>query len=285
MTAQRSPAPAPEPPGAFDADTAWERTGEGGFVGWFSDRWLGHEGLFGGYVAATAVRGLQAAVADPDLEPASVTVHMLAPPAVGTVALVPTVERVGRSVATATARLVQDDRPVVVATGTLARARDGLAFQTLSMPSAPAPEAAPVWGVEAWGHARVLDRYEGRWVAGGPPFSGSDDVVSAGWVRLREARPVDHALATLFADAWMPPVFPRAPSPVAAPTVELQVSFPARLPLADSAGAWVLVRFEADYAAGGFYQELGSVWSREGALLARSRQLAAVRPPRSADRP
>jgi acyl-CoA thioesterase len=37
------------------------------------------------------------------------------------------------------------------------------------------------------------------------------------------------------------------------------------------------VRFESRLAAGGLWEEDGEVWSRDGRLLAQSRQLAMIR--------
>jgi acyl-CoA thioesterase len=61
------------------------------------------------------------------------------------------------------------------------------------------------------------------------------------------------------------------------PTVELTVHFRAALPLAGAtAEDFHLVRFQTRVIHDGFLEEDGAIWSRDGQLLAQSRQLALV---------
>jgi acyl-CoA thioesterase len=72
-------------------------------------------------------------------------------------------------------------------------------------------------------------------------------------------------------------VFQVATAPVIAPTIELTVHFRGTLP---ASGDWVLGEFESRVARDGFFEEDGLLWSRDGELLAQSRQLAlAIAPP------
>ena len=62
------------------------------------------------------------------------------------------------------------------------------------------------------------------------------------------------------------------------PTVDLTVHFRAPLPLPDSPpDAWVLAVFRSRLARDGFVEEDGEIWSRDGTLIAQSRQLALLR--------
>ena len=66
---------------------------------------------------------------------------------------------------------------------------------------------------------------------------------------------------------------------VAAPTIDLTVHF--RAPRAAAAlepGAPVLAVFRSTTAAAGFFEEDGELWTREGVLLAHTRQLALLNP-------
>jgi acyl-CoA thioesterase len=63
------------------------------------------------------------------------------------------------------------------------------------------------------------------------------------------------------------------------PTIELTLHFRAALPLAGgTAEDFHLVRFQTTLIRDGFLEEDGAIWSRDGHLLAQSRQLALVLP-------
>ena len=72
----------------------------------------------------------------------------------------------------------------------------------------------------------------------------------------------------------MPPVFGRITEPAAVPTIDLTVHL--RNPLPAGSDDWVLVVFRSAVASDGFIEEDGELWSRDGTLLAQSRQLAVV---------
>ena len=83
----------------------------------------------------------------------------------------------------------------------------------------------------------------------------------------------------MLADAWPPAVFQLAEEFFPAPTVELTVHFRAALPLAGAtAEDFHLVRFQTMLVRDGFFEEDGAIWSRDGQLLAQSRQLALALP-------
>jgi acyl-CoA thioesterase len=76
------------------------------------------------------------------------------------------------------------------------------------------------------------------------------------------------------ADAWMPPVFGLVDEPTPVPTIDLTVHL--RDPHPVAADDWVLVVFRSTVASDGFIEEDGELWSRDGRLLAQSRQLAVI---------
>ena len=83
----------------------------------------------------------------------------------------------------------------------------------------------------------------------------------------------------MYSDAWLPSPFTRLTGPVPAPTVDLTIHF--RDPAAAArvgAGEPVLARFRSTTSAGGYFEEDGEMWSRDGVLLAQSRQLALLFP-------
>ena len=120
----------------------------------------------------------------------------------------------------------------------------------------------------------MRDRYEMRWAVGAAPFSGGDKALAGGWIRLAEPTPVDHVLIAAVTDAWMPPLFSRLSERMGVPTIDLTVHFRAPLTPPPAADDWFLVAFRSQMAGDGFVEEDGEVWSRDGRLLAHSRQLA-----------
>jgi acyl-CoA thioesterase len=267
-------------PSRFVTDTAAAPLGDGRYASRVDPGWWIERGPNGGYVAALILRAVTAEVADPERRLRSFTVHYLAPPIEGDVEIAVTVERTGRSMTSASARLVQQGRLLAIAVGAFSTSRPSIEFNTLVMPEVEPPEALdPVPVGEGTGPV-MRQRYEQRWALGPPPFSGGDEALSGGWIRLARAEldgdpaPVDQHLLVALADAWMPPVFGRITEPAAVPTIDLTVHL--RNPLPAGSDDWVLVVFRSAVASDGFIEEDGELWSRDGTLLAQSRQLAVV---------
>jgi hypothetical protein len=118
-------------------------------------------------------------------------------------------------------------------------------------------------------------RYESRLAVGGPLFAEGQEAVTGGWIRLVDGEPLDELVVTAMTDAWPPAVFTRSATPMAVPTIDLNVHL--RQPVVDP-GAWSLVVFRSRLSAGGYVEEDGEVWSEDGRLLAQSRQLAVAAP-------
>jgi acyl-CoA thioesterase len=114
---------------------------------------------------------------------------------------------------------------------------------------------------------------------GAAPFSGGEEARTGGWLRLEDPRPVDHVLLATYADAWFPAPFARLTGPVAAPTIDLTIHFRTSDP-AVAAGEPVLTVFTSRTLQDGFWEEDGEIWSTDGRLLAQSRQLALLLPPK-----
>jgi acyl-CoA thioesterase len=259
----------------FDDDTALRPAGDGAWEGRIEDGWASPRGPLGGYVMAIVLRGILLAVDDPDRQPRSFTAHFLRAPRPGPVTLVPTVERAGRSLTTAGARLEQD--------GTLL----ALALAACSVPwpgpllsDAPMPDVAPPNGREARprdlpGAKRPpftdLVTMESRF--GEPPFSGADHGEVGGWLGLFEERPVDALTVSVLADAWYPAPWPRLRALAPAPTIDLTVHFRAPLPRDDSL---LLGRFRNRLVRDGFFEEDGELWAPDGTLVAQSRQFGLL---------
>jgi acyl-CoA thioesterase len=265
----------------FSADTAVTAVSPGVFEADVRERWWVGRGPNGGYLAAIVLRALEATLADPGRAPRSLTVHFLAVPAAGPLRVECSVERAGRSLSTLSARMVQGETLIALALAAFSAPWPGLAYADAPMPDVTPPEHLA--RVEGGGAVPAfVQNFDMRWAIGPAPFSGADRSLAGGWLRLTEPEPVDAVAATAYMDAWIPAVFARTDGPVGAPTIDFTVHFRAALPLvAAEREAFHLVRFSSSTATEGFWEEDGQLWSADGTLLAQSRQLALVLPPRA----
>jgi len=267
--------------GAFDRAISAEHDGAGRVAVEIDDGWSTPVGPNGGYVAAVVLQAIVEAVARPEREPRSLTLHYLSTPAPGPATVEVAEERSGRNLTTASARLVQDGRTRV------------LALAALGGPYAPEPEfGTPPPDLTPYDEAEpiewvppgfpIVERFDLRPVLGPLPFvqPPAGEALTGGWMRLRDERPLDAPLLALYTDAWFPAVFVREPLPVGVPTLDLTIHF--RAPAAAAVlepGTPVMVRFATRAAREGYFEEDGELWAPDGTLLAISRQLAIL-PPR-----
>ena len=260
----------------FDRDTQLTLAAPGVYDARVDRGWWVARGPNGGYVAALLVRAMEDAVADPARQLRSVTIHYVRPPQEGAARIETRVERVGGSLTTMSARLSQGDALQALALAAFSKPRETASFHHAVMPEVAPPEA-----IAPRGEARVPihERYEQRWAIGPRYFEGTRgrEAITGGWIRLAEGRRgLDAALLAAFADAWPPAAFATSELPMllgGVPTVDLTVHVRAPLPLPDD---FVLVAFRTREVAGGFLEEDGEIWSRDGRLLAHSRQLGVV---------
>ena len=263
---------------AFDRDTAVRPLGDDAFAATINaTEWGVPRGPNGGYIAAIVLRAMEH-VAAPDRPARSLTLHYLRPPADGEVRIDVRVEREGGSLSSLSARMSQDGRDLVLALGAFAGDFPTSADYATDPPQAPAPEEIDV--VEP--HRKlppIAHRFAVRPVFGATPFTEAEEAVTGGWLALREPRRLDATLLAMYTDAWLPSPFTTLSAPVPAPTVDLTIHF--RNPEAAArvgAGDPVLARFRSTTSAGGYFEEDGELWSRDGVLLAQSRQLALLFP-------
>jgi acyl-CoA thioesterase len=268
------------PPTAdFEADTAVVPAAGGAFAATISDAWaVPRGGPNGGYVAAIVLRAMEAAVGDPARAPRSLTLHYLRPPATGPCTLHVTIERAGRTLSSVSARMVQDERTMVLALGAFSGD-----FTSAADYATPAPVVDPPGALrtvpDGPGVIALARRTALAPVFGSAPFSGGDEAVVGGWLRLAEPRVADAAAIAFYCDAWMPSPFARMTEPAPAPTVDLTIHFRTRLPHPGlDPAAPVLARFASRTSYGGFFEEDGEIWAPDGTLLAQSRQLALLFP-------
>ncbi|HEX2085546.1 MAG TPA: thioesterase family protein [Solirubrobacteraceae bacterium] len=259
----------------FDDDIALIPARDGSYDGSVADGWETPRGPLGGYVMAIVLNGMQLAVGDDARQPRSVTVHFLRPPHSGPVTVRPAVERAGRTVTTATARLEQDGRLVAIAVGAFSTPWDGPLLPDGPMPDVEPPDASrpPLDSVGGRPRPSFTERVTMQHRFGDPPFTSSPQGIVGGWLGLRERRPIDALTVAVLADAWYPAPWPRLADLAPAPTIELTVHFRAPLPLPDGI---LLGRFTNRLVRDGFFDEDGELWAEDGTLVAMSRQLGLL---------
>jgi len=260
----------------FDLDTSVMDLGEGRFEAEMSERWWVERGPNGGYVAAVVLRAIQAAAAI-ERAPRSLTVQFPRAPVAGPVEITVKTEREGRTATFLSARMEQRGKLQATALAVLADDLDASGFEELQMPAVdpPAelysPDPAQVSGMPA-----MFQNYDVRPALGDEAFSGGAPY-SGLWIRAREPRLLDAPLAAAMLDAWFPAPFIRLDRPVPAPTIDYTVHVRAPLPVPGASPEDpYLATFRSGLARGGFFEEDGELWSRDGSLLAQSRQLALL---------
>jgi acyl-CoA thioesterase len=259
----------------FETDTAVEPLGGGGFRAHVSTDWYTPRGPNGGYLAAIVLRAILASEPDSERAPRSLTLHYLRPPAEGEVRITVTEERRGRSLTTLSARLEQDGKLCILALGAL----------SLDFPTAldyaermPAHEPLGELVVPSGDNVpAIASRFATGLAVGSAPFSGGEEAATGGWIAFAgsDPSPLDPVALALLSDAWMPAPFVRMHRPVGAPTIDLTIHFRAR---SDGLTGPALAVFRSRTSAEGFFEEDGELWSKDGILLAQSRQLALLTP-------
>jgi len=210
--------------------------------------------------------------------PRSLNVHFLRPPTAEPAKIEVTVEHAGRVTVFLSARMVQDDEVKAQAMAVFSGERDGPNFDKSQMPEAPAPEELEEMDTEQ-APVAVFGRYRAKFIKGVPGEAG-DKAETMGWIRLRDEQPVDPVLAAAVLDVWYPAPFVVFEELPFAPTLEYTVHFPRTIP-EPGPPDWNLIRLTAEEGVEGHFSEDAELWSRDGKLLAKARQMALLRHRRS----
>ena len=259
----------------FQKDTAITRLGDGRFRARLDGGWWIVRGPNGGYLTGILVRALQAEVNDPERLPRSLTIHFLAAASEGMVDIEVRIERLGGSLATVEARILQEGRLIAVALGALSKARPQFELKSARMPEVPPPEQ-----IER--SKRVIPisgRFDLRFLPETDSLSEPGVPTLAGWIRLDETQVLDYPLLGTYTDALPPALFSMLgdSSPIGMPTIDLTIHFHENLPRPqDKPDDYCLAIIRAGTSHEGFITEDAEIWSRDGQLLASARQLAAI---------
>ena len=260
---------------SFDDDTALAPASEGVWEGAIAAGWDTPRGPLGGYVMAIMLRGFELAVADPERQARSVTMHFLRVPEAGPVRVSARVERAGRSLSTVSGRMEQEGKLLGLALGAYSKPWEGPLLDQAPMPEVEPPDspAAPQASMRNTEPPPFLERMIMQHRFGDRPFTRSDKAEVGGWLGVRDDRPIDALAIAVLADAWFPAPWPRLSELAPAPTIDLTIHFRSPLP---APGPVLLGRFDSRYVRDGFFDENGELWSPDGTLVAQSRQLGLL---------
>lgn len=238
--------------------------------------WWVEQGPNGGYVAAILARAM-AQAQDVGTPLRSVSTRFLKGADPGEVTVETRLERTGRTVTTASATMRQDGQATALAQATFGAERDGFDLDGL-----PPPDVIP------WDQGMELPRrgpltpptftqhVDYRIAGGDLPLSKAKAPRMHVWMRLQDPSPWDDALVVFLADAWMPAAFAALEAPAGLPTIDLTVHLTGQRPKDPEAP--VLGVFTADQAGQGYVIEDGDLWTSDGRLVARMRQLRRFLP-------
>ena len=261
---------------AFERATAVEPLGDGRYGADVGDEWNGPIAPNGGILAALCVRAAAAELGEPAPPPRMIAANFLEAAPVGPAEVAVEILRRGKRVAAADSRLRQNGKLICQASVVFSASREQDVELRAPAPTVPPPqEVAPIPGSILVGLPPVFHRLEVRPLFGQPPGArGEGEPLAGGWVSMRDDEaPLDVPRICALTDLWWPAIFGRMRDLVPVPTLQLavhvrSVDVEARPP--------VLARFEARNVIEGHVEELGQLWSRDGTLLAESRQLALL---------
>jgi hypothetical protein len=261
--------------GEFEAATAVRRRADGVYDATVEPGWDIGGNANGGYLIAIAARAMAEAVGRP---PLSLTAHYLSPGRDGPCEIAVDVARVGRRMATVTARMSADGRDLLALLGTFG---EQITTEVPKVIDGAPPDLPPIdqcilaGPPPGAGQSGFGDRVQGRYRPSDVGFrdgapSGRAEI--AGWFEFADHQPIDAFGLLLATDSFAPVVFNRAEFPPAwAPTLELTVHIrgvPAPGPLRCA--------FRSRFMEAGLFEEDGELWDSTGTLVAQSRQLALI---------
>jgi acyl-CoA thioesterase len=265
----------------FDRDTAVRRDADvpGRYTAVCSADWGVPAGLNGGYVASILARAVLEEVADPLRPLRSLTVQFVRPPVPGEpLDIEVTVERGGRTVSNVSVRATQAGKLVAFGIAIAAIDRASTLDYRTAGPELPDPDRVATLPRPPGG-PKIAERYVFKPALGSQIFSGAEEALTGGWIRLDEPREFDAIAAVAYLDAWLPAPFTRLTEPVGAPTLDYTVHIRAPLPDPELHSTdFLMLRQSSTTSSQGYFEGDCEIWSPHGVLLAQARQLALLVP-------
>jgi len=240
--------------------------------------WSQGRTAFGGLSTLLAYRAMCSAARatdGPERPLQSIAVHFVGPVPIGSVHVEADVLRTGRYMTQTTARIRTGDQLALTAHGAHGLPRPSkLEIAPPAAPDLPDPTTLPEMPYIPGMMPAFTQHIEYRWASGDYPFSGSHSPVIQGWCRTREATPVDPGIVLMLIDSWPAGVLTMASSYTAASSVLWMVNFFSTDPL--PVGTWLKTEQRTTASMSGHAENIADVWTADGILVARSRQLVTI---------
>lgn len=268
---------------SFDAAIALNPAGEHRFSGATSPAYANMVGPFGG---ATAAVLLNSAMQHPARlgDPIALTVNFASALADGAFEIEARPVRTNRSTQHWAMQLTQGGAVTTTATAVFALRRETWSTpEALPPTNVPRPEAVPPRSAVprlAW-----IQRYDMRFVQGGPPTTGDaegatepDDSRTVLWVRDEPPRPLDFASLTAISDCFFPRIFVRRRKNTPIGTVSMTTYFHADSAMLALHGERPLLgTARALNYRNGFFDQSAELWNDAGQQLVSTHQIVYFR--------
>lgn len=246
-----------------------------------SRNWSQGRSLYGGVAAALAVTAMRKEVVR-ERSLRSLMVSFVGPLQPGRSRVHARVLREGGNVSQTSAEIVQDGEVCLQALAAWGKPRQGLhvAVDHGFRPGRPEVEG-PLRHQDPQRMPGFLRFFDGQWVGGGTPMSGDAKNRINIWAAHRAdlADFPDEAIVSI-ADL-PPPVLLNRFRDSRTPSSSLSWALEFVTPPEQIESRWFLLRFDLEWAAGGYTQQSGKIFTEDGRLAALSRQTMVYFQPRS----
>jgi acyl-CoA thioesterase len=239
--------------------------------------WNQGRAVFGGLIAGLLYEGMRLEVEAERLV-RSFSISFVGPVAADVPLRVEArVLRQGRAVTQVQAHALQGDEVMAVALASFGAGRES----RLRVPPVPAPEVKTPGNCETTPFVPGISpsfaqHFDTRWAIGSYPYTGVDHRAMGGWMRFREPQSeISEAHLLGLIDAWPPAILPLLTEQAPISTLTWSLDFIHPLP-AMQADDWLLYRAVIDHVRDGYNQSHAHVWTRDGDLIALSRQTVTV---------
>lgn len=255
-------------------------TGPNAWAGEADPNYAHPGGRFGGWTAAALVEAARREAGERG-PPLSLTMLYLDPIFDGPVEISTRLLRAGKRIQFWRAEIRQKGKLCAHAQITFGqRVEAPENFTDAEMPDVPSPEDDKL--LEGTAPIPFLQQFQIRWITASPLNlqDQGDKASTQTWVRDMHGRPLDNVLLAAMADLTPPRVlFHRKKDPwVMASTISMSVHFHATAEELDKVGTdFVLSDVKCRRCEGGFFDHELKLWSRDGALLATSEQVAVYK--------
>lgn len=237
----------------------------------FDAAWSQGRSAFGGIASAFAVTAMRKLL--PVEQPMrSLMVSFIGPIPPGEISVAARIQRQGKNVTQMSAEVVAGSETGLQAMGVFGNPRPALRVPSEATFSAPPREQGIPFATHARRLPSFLSFFDGCWVDGGMPFSGTKKRHLGMWVRHKadmQAYPTEKLVTICDIP---PPVilsyFDTPPVPASSLTWALEFV----VPPAEVDSDWFYLDYYVEAAADGYTQQSGKIFTETGQLCALSRQ-------------